>query len=56
MPRQGDPPKLKLELHGDMVVIPRVIPTAFYPRINRAFTARTANVEKPISPSPRMEL
>lgn len=26
-----DPPKLELELHGDMVVIPRVIPTTFLP-------------------------
>lgn len=52
----GDPPKLELELHCDIVVIRPVIPSTSHPRLNRAFPARTAANAKPTSPLPTMEL
>lgn len=42
------PPKLKLELHCDIVIIWPAIPSALHLRlINRALTTRTAKLEKP---------
>lgn len=52
----SDPPELELELHCDIVVIWPVIPSAFYPRLNRAFPGRIANNATPILPLPSMEL
>lgn len=53
---ERDPPKLELELHCDIVVIWPVIPSAFFPRLNRAFSTRISNNATPISPLPSMEL